>query len=253
MILPNNNNNTPSPTRYSETPIPEVNVSNSSAFYSTHDNGGRPFLVEIRNDQVNIYENAYSKPTTNQVSSSCLIRQEMEMNNSGVIIVRKGLYHWCAGDSCPSWFALIKEIKQSETPFEVFVGEDNNAFLQGYEQHPDESYHGASILIRFKSNNECWHVGICVTKFILKDEKIEKLCSPVGNSDVVYPYLVTDSNIYVIEGDVSYRPKHQITSIDPYDDYYSQTDRWTKLLDGFSATERVTSKDLHPSTELTIL
>ncbi|KAG2373297.1 hypothetical protein C9374_012286 [Naegleria lovaniensis] len=243
---------------YTEIPISDRKFSNST-FYVTHDNGGCPFLVEIigpNSEQVNIYESAYAKTSiasSAATTSSCLIRQEMTLVENGPMIVRQGLYHLCPGDSRPSWYALIKEIKQSETPFEVFIGYDNYAILSGLSENPDATHHGASVLIRFKATQECWHVGICVMKFVM-DEKIEKLYSTVGNSDVVYPYIVTNSNIYVIESKVYYKSKDQLTNADPFDDFYSNQSEWTRVEEGFSETTRVTSKDIdNPATELTSL
>ncbi|KAL9653602.1 hypothetical protein ABK040_000519 [Willaertia magna] len=242
----------PTPEKYTETPLLNEVIPESSLFYTTMDNGGLPFLIEIKKDQqqVNIYENAYSQHAGQlQNSSQTLILQEMTVNGKG--ITRKGFYYYHPFEKYAYWYALIKEIKQNETPFEIFVGIDNHVELYEWGS-TDSTINGGSVLIHFKSSNECWHIGIDIVKFKL-EEKIENLYSTVGNSAVIYPYIVTDKNVIVIEGsDIYSCDKSKLTNVkDFYEHFYQNRSAEWKQLTFISATPRQIDKNIRdPTLEL---
>jgi len=223
-----------------------------SRFYATHDNGGRPFLVQIKKDQVLIYEHSFSKgnykPQT--VPSKELTKQEIELE--GQTITRYGLYYKDKHEQECMWYSLLHVIKQEERPYEVFVGLDNAASLYSRRtQQPYDPYDGGAMLIRF-TTGECWFICTAVTKFVI-DEKVEELYATMGNSAVVYPYIVSESKIYVFDGDVFAMPKEQV-GVDPYDSFWTNSNILRSKVPTLFDSGRQIDKDTRlATTELTTL
>lgn len=97
----------------------------------------------------------------------------------------------------------------------VFVGKDPNRaeLLKMYNQ----SFDGNSILLKLK-NNEYIYIGDKIFKF-KPEAEITKYLSPVGNSDVPYPYAKDkEGNYYLMIEDaiISGVPRGE----EPYDIYY---------------------------------
>jgi hypothetical protein len=108
------------------------------------------------------------------------------------------------------WKKLVKRITNFQR---VFIG--NDPWLSGVK--------GNSILVQI-TDQKYIYIGWEIFSFTLpRGEKIKKYYSPIGNSDVVYPYAVTDKNTYLLIEYVSI-PTQMISanSRDPYDYYYFQ-------------------------------
>lgn len=84
---------------------------------------------------------------------------------------------------------------------------------------------GSSILLRVKSDdkdvNTYIYIGDKIFSFSIKD-KITAYKSPVGNSDVPYPYAISRDNVYLMLESVVLDKKllELITIKDPYQYYY---------------------------------
>jgi len=102
-------------------------------------------------------------------------------------------------------------------PLHIWIGEDL-----------DGMFKGNSILIQ-SSKHKFVFVGGEIYSFRLAslNEKVEEYVSPVGNSDVPYPYLVTNQNVYFMLDGI-YASKYHFTTAreniidDPYDKFYDE-------------------------------
>lgn len=95
----------------------------------------------------------------------------------------------------------------------IFIGKDN-----------EPNFTGNSILLKMSSNSYIF-IGQYIYSFKTDDE-IKKFYSPVGNSDIPYPFAVGTKNTYLliesdyVENDV--REEQQLSD-DPYYQYYGHT------------------------------
>jgi len=94
--------------------------------------------------------------------------------------------------------------------------------INGYQKvfvpkDPETGYDGNSILIQL-SDNMYTYVGSEIYTFLTND-KIIKYYSPVGNSDVPYPYAIGTNNIYLTL-ERMYFDKKYARGVDPYGAYY---------------------------------
>lgn len=148
--------------------------------YFIHDNGGRPFKVVIDNDKVYVYKNIHHDFDTYE-----------DFYSDKPILT----FH----------------------PMKIFIGKSPfNTMTQFSGGHGPE-FDGNSILIQM-SEKKYVYIGRKIYSFAT-EHKITKYVSPVGNSDVPYPYAVDNKkHIYLLEEDVIIKrvPRH----IDPYDYFY---------------------------------
>lgn len=157
--------------------------------YYIHDNGGRPFLVQICKDKINIYQ-----------SSGKDYDQYMNDDEKYVNIYDK----------------LILTI----SPYEkVFIGKDTNEMLNISRKLQN----GNTILIK-QPDKQDKHTYIFVGNDGIYSfephEEIKKYVSPIGNNDVPYPYAVDNKNYYLMLDGV-YIPKDEVEKgITPYEYYY---------------------------------
>lgn len=110
------------------------------------------------------------------------------------------------------------------------------------DHEEDQRFLGSTILL---------HVSAFRYVFIDRDiyefesySPIVKFCSPMGNSNVPYPYAIdADQNVYLlIENDVLIRPP---TGIDPYEYYYQKRYTWTRVrVDGETKEESKARRNL---------
>lgn len=103
---------------------------------------------------------------------------------------------------------LQLELLKVFTIINIWIGED-----------PAKKYNkGNSLLLQIKQNEYIW-IGWKIVKFKLnQNEKIEDYVSPIGNSDVPYPYIVTNKNVYLMLEDVYVDKK--LLGTDYYSSYY---------------------------------
>lgn len=150
--------------------------------YKTHDNGGRPFKVEITKDNIQIYKHYYGN------------------HNDGNLKQDKLLL------SYPNY-------KQ------VFVGESPRNEMTDFSGGYGPRFKGNSILIQ--NNNQCIFIGSCIYTFQPESEIVE-FVSPVGNNDVPYPWCKdSNGNTYLMIERIIVRPTELNTFDNPYDYYYA--------------------------------
>ena len=163
-------------------------MSKSKTYY-THDNGGRPFKVVVDNKKVYVYKHKkYDEDTDTNLYSKKSIKYE-----------KKNFFKYK----------------------NIFIGKSpkNKTTINsgGY----GAKFTGNSILLQITQNKYVF-IGHIIFSFTSKSE-IKKFVSPVGNSDVPYPYAIDiDGRYYLMIEDVII---DKITNIkkydnDPYEFYY---------------------------------
>lgn len=160
--------------------FPADNVTGSKE-YLVHDNGGRPFKVFIQDGK--LWVNKQRK----------LTKSELKSDN---------WYHIM--DSLPYDIVVIKPTSY----LRVFVGKDKKA---------GKKFDGSSVLVQL-SKKKYMYIGSSIFSFLVNDE-VRGFYSEVGNSDVIYAYVVGEQNIYLmIEG--VYIPVIEMKGTNPYSHYY---------------------------------
>jgi len=161
--------------------------------YITHDNGNRPFKVEIIKEElkVKVFKKSAVQPDN--------IRTEDEI----------------VFDTQP-----IKTYK----PNKVFIGKSPKNKMTKISHGYGKRFNGNSILLEMR-NNKYIFIGSAIRSFNAID-KITKFISPVGNNDVPYPFAIDNrNNVYLLLEDViiSNVPKDDLKNVlkKPYIHYYS--------------------------------
>jgi hypothetical protein len=112
------------------------------------------------------------------------------------------------------------------TPYQkVFVGID-----------PEYNYDGNSILVKIKPNYYMY-IGSEIYTFRPKD-KIIRYVSPVGNSDVPYPYAIGTDNTYLMIENVMIPNKYRQIE-DPYIQYYDHVGEFKSTAKFFKPYKKV--------------
>nr|QBK85868.1 MAG: hypothetical protein LCMAC101_04630 [Marseillevirus LCMAC101] len=161
--------------------------------YEIHDNGGRPFIVKVYPDsRVEVYENNF-KSDSEDDEDHYLMAEEPFFNQK----VEK-----------------------------VFIGESPLNNMTEFSGGHGDNFLGNSFLLH-TGDLEYVFIGESVFYFQALSE-IVKYVSPVGNSDVSYPYAVDDQNraYLMIEKVIVQLTDEEVSNIpmfDPYSDcYYSR-------------------------------
>jgi hypothetical protein len=175
--------------------------------YLTHDNGGRPFRVEIdkKENIITVFVNYKFKPFD-------------EIFNKKVF---------------------------SSKYQKIWIGKSPKTEMTTFSSGIGPKFDGNSILIE-KSNNT--YVFIGDTIFSFKSIKpITEFVSPIGNSDVPYPYAIdSEGNFYLMTENIMIKPtpitlkimKMKVFEGNPYDFYYSTY----KYLNGFALYKKYMNK-----------
>jgi hypothetical protein len=133
--------------------------------YFIHYNGGRPYLVYIKNKDIIIYSIPEDK-------------------------IDISLYEPNENKNKWMYINLVEKYKTKE----IFIGKspliDMTKFSGGYGTYFD----GNTILLLLNNNNYVY-IGNYIKEFKIND-KIEKYYSFVGNNDVPYPMAISKKNIY---------------------------------------------------------
>lgn len=145
----------------------------NSKTYFIHDNGGRPFLVYISKNEVNIY----MKPDTK--------------------------YFVDEEDDNEKW-TYIKKVATYKNPIKVFIGKSPKTNMTESGGGYGKQFYGNSILLQIEKNRYV-SIGSIIYEFSTKNDQIKEYFSPVGNNDVPYPVAISDKNIYFIS-DLKYVP-----------------------------------------------
>jgi hypothetical protein len=167
------------------------------AIYETHDNGGRPFTVHIH-------------------------LGNLEQ------IPKKVSVHLTYHDMLPYYII--------EKPLNVWIGKSPKNAMTAFSGGFGDEFDGNSILVQ-KTEHTYVFIGTRIYSFRLvnkPENKIVSYVSPVGNSDVAYPYALDSYGNYylMLERDVLHIPEHvtikeedmdKVThQIDPYNVYYNK-------------------------------
>ena len=137
--------------------------------YFTHDNGGRPFLVGISNEEktISVYK---QNPTETDSENDDFINEPSN-----------GHYD-----------ELVLTIDDFE---KVFIGLDEASNTTGH-----------SILVKI-SPTKYIYIGSVIYEFKTTDE-IFVYKAPIGNSDVVYDYAIGGKNIYLLAEKAFFNKKY---------------------------------------------
>ena len=135
-------------------------------YYLIHDNGGRPFVVYF--DQLKGEGEAY------------------------IYKMEDDKYYWEDGIETWMYTKLVKRFEYEQ----IHVGEsplnDSTEFSGGH----GDAFDGNSILFDI-GKNKYIYVGSIVYQFKMLDG-FQKYWSPVGNSDVPYPFIVGNKYVYMM-------------------------------------------------------
>lgn len=148
--------------------------------YHIHDNGSRPFLVEIRDKTVKVYG---------------FNNQDFEYTDQPI-------------------FTFLNNTN-------IFIGKSPKNKMTEYSGGYGDEFDGNSILLHI-SENKYVYIGSSIYSFE-SQAKIIRYISPVGNSDVPYPYAIDEKeNIYLMTEDVILEKIQNIDfyDFDPYEYYY---------------------------------
>jgi hypothetical protein len=149
--------------------------------YYTHDNGGRPFIVTILKKGKKFDVNVYINPEYGSGNKT-----------SGPI---------CAFDAS-----------------KIFIGKSPLNEMTKHSGGHGPRFDGNSILIK-TGKNEYVHIGSSIFKFNSLDN-ITKYTSPVGNSDMPYPYSIDLKGRYYLMLEKFVIPQLK-SGTDPYDHFYN--------------------------------
>jgi len=169
----------------------------SGKFYLIHDNGGRPYKVQISGKTVEIYKGEYVKKANGSID-----------------------YNTTTMD----YSKLLKRLSAEK----VYVGKSScgtSADLCG------KPAIGNTLLLHL-TGKKYMHIGHGITEFTI-DDKVDDYFSLVGNNDVPYPILLGTENVYFLL-DNAYYPRSAFTAKmskldweDAYQYYYGFKDMAT--------------------------
>jgi|SRR5271154_3455912 len=126
------------------------------------------------------------------------------------------------------WDVLMDRINPYK---KIFIGDDPDK--------PNGMFKGNSILVQ-KNKHYYIFIGQDIYSFRPKDEIINYV-SPVGNSDVPYPYAVGTENTYLMIENVMIANVARLTD-DPYEQYYDHSDKYSQSAGKF---KRFAKKMIH--------
>ena len=159
--------------------------------YYTHDNGGRPFKVIIDDNKVFVYK-----------------REGYNLENYSVLYSEKSIKY------------LKKNFFECK---KIFIGKSPLNEMTKFSGGYGKDFNGNSILLELE-NNKYIFIGSIIYSFE-SHSKIVIFKSPVGNSDVPYPYAIDNAGRYylMIEDVVidKFTNKKEYDN-DPYNYYYEK-------------------------------
>jgi hypothetical protein len=132
----------------------------SRKYYFIHENGARPFVVFINKNKVEVYK-----------KSKEINDEKLDVN---------------------SYDKLVKSFNVSK----IFIGKSPKIEMTEYSGGYGKKYDGNTILLHLKQNNYVLIDGYGIENFKLKNDKIIKYYSPLGNNNVPYPFALGEKNYY---------------------------------------------------------
>lgn len=174
--------------------------------YYTHDNGGRPFKVDVDNTNKSLVVYQLNEEELDKHQTV----KEWKVNGRRHMEVK--------------WDIDLNDPKVMEQFYDkpVFKSRFREIFIGTHEEKGNKPRWGLgnSILIN-KTGREYVFIGETIYSFTAKDHIVE-YHSPIGNSDVPYPFAIGDKYVYfMIEYnviDVTAFDEHEIK--DPYTKLY---------------------------------
>jgi hypothetical protein len=147
--------------------------------YYIHDNGGRPFKVVVRDDAVNVFRQVEDGKRFEYESQACLT---------------------------------------ISSPIRVLVGKSEENEMTRFSGGFGPDFDGNTVLVETDKCAYTWIGNRGIWSFVT-DNSIVSFHSPVGNSDVPYPYAVDEKkNAYLLLDDVVMA--NGASKDDPYRAYY---------------------------------
>lgn len=155
--------------------------------YITHDNGGSPFKVFVDKNEVIVF--VWDMELQDQISE-CYRKSPRKLRSK------------------MSEHAYTKKVWQTKKAEEVFIGGT-----------PKQKFSlGNSVLVQLAGQRFVF-IGDRIFSF-KADEKIESYFSPIGNSDVPYPWAVGKDNVYLIGEELRVANSQLGKTKDPYEYFY---------------------------------
>jgi hypothetical protein len=174
--------------------------------YAIHDNGGRPFRVDIQGNKVTVH---MTKVTYEKVDGTF-----------------KDIVH------------PPKQILEFPTDA-VFVGKKSPG--GGYDGLKPKEAEGNSILLEVGAKYV--YIGSEIYQFSpVKGDSIEKYYSNIGNSDVPYPYAIGKTHIYIMLDKVAVEKSFFDMKKGIYEQYYEATTYLKDRMGAMSKEEKSASR-----------
>jgi hypothetical protein len=175
--------------------------------YLIHDNGGRPFRVEIHGMEVSVYKNM----------------ETYEIVDGIFTTISKPEKH-------------LMDV----TADNIFVGKKSPN--GGYDGLTPKQAEGNSILLQ--TGSKYIYIGSEIFEFTpVKGDTIEKYYSDIGNSDVPYPYAVGKTHVYIMLDKVAVDTSFFDMKKDIYQQYYAATTYLNECLRGYGNPAICKDKD----------
>ena len=151
--------------------------------YYTHDNGGRPFLVKIKNNNVIVHKLNYDK-----------VNNHNNMNDS--------------------YFDKFKTFHAKK----IFIGKDNGksiySNLKGMSKNAAFKFSTGNSILLHLSKNKYVFIGDQLIEFTTKNDIIKSFYSIIGRNDVPYPFAIGEKYIYGFVLPFGYISKKEYSNLD---------------------------------------
>ena len=191
--------------------IDENKLSVKGKKYLIHDNGGRPFLVNINGKDVSIFKLPKGVEEDRDTSKS-------------------------------DYTELVKEYKGVK---KIFIGKSPKIEMTIFSAGYGKDFDGNSILVEISDKRYCL-ISDRIVEFTTKDN-IVKFVSPVGNNDVPYPLAYGSQYVYVFGlDDHKYIPKETVEGLnidELFDKYNGTCCPWKSELDKYK--KKLKEKVIH--------
>jgi hypothetical protein len=163
---------------------------NKATGYFTHDNGGRPFYVKIRDRMITVVRG--------RCDDACAVENDMgSIYDTRILTIPSYKRVWIGENS--GKYANKREIKGTGNSILVHIGDDKYVYI-----------------------------GDHVFEFRTSD-KINEFHGIVGNSDVIYAFAIGDENTYFFTEDM-YMPNNVLQKdVDPYITYFEHNKSAKKM------------------------
>jgi hypothetical protein len=158
-----------------------------SKFYKIHDNGSKPYLVEITGKKVSVFKNmnTFEKVGGKYIEKSFPPKHLFDV-----------------------------------TANEIFIGKKSKT--GGYSGLTPKSAIGNSILLKI-NDSKYLYIGHQIYEFKpIKDDDIQKYYSDIGNSDVPYPYAIGKTHIYIMLYKVAIEKSYFDMKKNIYEQFYNK-------------------------------